>query len=75
MLRDACQRARFGGLSPFLDSGRSHEQVAIVPECVECGARGLPADEERWQQREVDLDELAWYCAECAEREFGDGKS
>ena len=47
------------------------ERVAIVPECVECAARWLPADEERWQFREVDLDEVAWYCARCADREFG----
>ena len=46
--------------------------VAVVPECVECGARWLPADEERWQLREVDLDEFAWYCRGCAEREFRD---
>ena len=48
-----------------------NERAAIVPECVECGARRLPRDEERWQLREVDLDELAWYCRSCAEREFG----
>ena len=47
----------------------SAERVAIVPECVECGARWLPDD---WQLREVDLDEFAWYCRSCAEREFGD---
>ena len=49
-------------------------RIAAIPECVECGARWLPApDEERWQLREVDLDEFAWYCARCADREFGDG--
>ena len=35
-------------------------------------ATWLLADEERWQLREVDLDEFAWYCRSCAEREFGD---
>ena len=50
----------------------SAERVAIVPECVECGARWLLDDPERWQLREVDLDELAWYCPRCAEREVGD---
>ena len=48
----------------------SAEQVAVVAECVECGA-WLPGDEERWQLREVDLDAFAWYCWSCAEREFG----
>jgi hypothetical protein len=31
----------------------------FVPECVECDARWLPGDEERWQLRELDLDEFA----------------
>ena len=57
----------------------SAERVALVPECVECGAIWLPADEERWRLVRVDLYEsvavnfyeLAWYCRDCAEREFG----
>ena len=57
---------RTGGLAV------SAERVAIVPECVECGARWLPADTERWRLVEVDLDEYAWYCRSCAEHEFGD---
>ena len=28
----------------------SAERIAIVPECVKCSARWLPADEERWQR-------------------------
>ena len=44
----------------------------VVPTCVECGAVWLPVDEERWRLREVDLDEFAWYCRTCGEREFGD---
>ena len=60
----------------------SAERVAIVPECVKCGAVRLPADGERWRLVRVDLYEftsaygyeLAWYCARCAEREFGDAE-
>ena len=32
----------------------------------------VPADEERWQLREVDLDEFAWYCRTCADRASSD---
>jgi hypothetical protein len=39
---------------------------------VECGAVWLPADETRWRLYAVDLDEFAWYCPACAEREFQD---
>jgi hypothetical protein len=35
-------------------------------------ANWLPADEERWQLHQVDVDELAWYCPACGAREFGD---
>jgi len=43
--------------------------------CAECGAYWLSDDEERWQAHlgSDDLDEpaeLAFYCPECAEREF-----
>ena len=53
------------------------ESVAIIPRCTECEARWLPADDERWRVYlgSDDLDEppeLAFYCPECAEREFGD---
>ena len=27
----------------------SAESVALIPECAECEARRLPADEDRWQ--------------------------
>jgi hypothetical protein len=27
----------------------SAESVALIPECVECNVRWLPADEERWR--------------------------
>ena len=61
----------------------SVEQVVVVPECVECGARWLPGDEERWRLVRVDLYEfapvgfyeLAWFCRACSIREFGGGKS
>jgi hypothetical protein len=53
----------------------SAEQVALIPECAECDARWLPADEARWRGYlgGDDLDEpaeLVFYCPECAEREF-----
>jgi hypothetical protein len=34
----------------------SPEQVALIPQCAECGEAWLPADEDRW----------------CAERELGE---
>jgi hypothetical protein len=46
--------------------------VALVPECVECGACWLPGDERRCQLHFADIDELGWFCPDCAEREFGD---
>jgi hypothetical protein len=36
------------------------DQVALVPECAECGARWLPGDPERWRPYlgvDEDLDE------------------
>lgn len=57
----------------------SAESVALIPECAECEARWVPADEERWRLHlgcEEDLDEipeLVWLCAACSEREFGEG--
>jgi hypothetical protein len=49
------------------------KSVALIPCCAECGERWLPADEERWQAWHTDDEppELAFYCSECAEREFG----
>lgn len=55
------------------------EAVAQIPTCVECGARWLPADEERWRAYlgcDEDIDEpteVVILCPDCAEREFGDG--
>ena len=50
----------------------SAEGVAVIPRCAECGAIWLAADEDRWQAylTEDEPPELAFYCAECAEREF-----
>jgi hypothetical protein len=44
----------------------------VTPECIECSAVWLPADQERWQLHQVDVDELAWFCPACAESEFGE---
>jgi hypothetical protein len=54
----------------------SPEGVALIPECAECDACWLPAEEERWRAYLGcdDLDELGevfFYCPVCAEREFG----
>ena len=49
----------------------SPEEVALVPERVECDDRWLPGDEARWQLHVADIDEVVWYCPHCAEREFG----
>ena len=49
----------------------SAEQTAVIAECIECGKVWLPADEERWRAY-LDADHsIIFYCAECAEREFG----
>ena len=50
------------------------QRVALTPACVECGARWLPADEERWQAWLTDDEppEIAFICPECSEREFGE---
>ena len=53
------------------------DQVAVAPECAECGARWLPADPKRWRAYlscDKDLDEVAELvilCTRCADREFG----
>jgi hypothetical protein len=48
------------------------QQVALIPESAECGAVWLPADDEHWTAYLTDDDppELAFFCPECAEREF-----
>jgi hypothetical protein len=48
------------------------ESVALIPRCAECGARWLPADENRWSAYHTDDEppELAFFCRECAQQEF-----
>jgi hypothetical protein len=53
-------------------AGMSAEQVALIPECAECGEVWLPADEDCWKAYLDTDDELVFYCPKCAEREFGD---
>jgi hypothetical protein len=48
----------------------SAEQVALIPQCAECGDIWLPDDGERWRAFLDTDDELVFYCPECAEREF-----
>jgi hypothetical protein len=51
----------------------SAESVALIPQCAECGKVWLPAESERWEAYLTDDEppELAFYCPECAAREFG----
>jgi hypothetical protein len=51
----------------------SAESVALIPECGECEAHWLPADEEHWSAYLTDDEppEVVFYCPDCAEREFG----
>jgi RNase P subunit RPR2 len=46
------------------------ETLAGELTCTECGRRLLPG--ERWSLRFADLGEVAVYCVECDQREFGD---
>lgn len=48
------------------------ESAVLTPECVECGARWLPADEEHWLAWLTcdEPPEIAFYCPDCGEREF-----
>ena len=48
-----------------------HDQVIVATlECVECGARDARA--KGWEAYVCPDSGLLIYCAECAEREFGD---
>jgi hypothetical protein len=49
----------------------SAESLAVVARCIECEDVWLPADDERWRAYLDTDDQLVFYCAECAEREFG----
>ncbi|MBA3733840.1 MAG: hypothetical protein H0W90_01385 [Actinobacteria bacterium] len=49
------------------------QDVALTPECEECGTVWLPSDTERWRAELLDdepVDHLAFWCAECWERGF-----
>jgi hypothetical protein len=50
------------------------QHIALIPECAECERPWMPADPDRWQAYLTDDEppELAFYCPECAEREFSD---
>jgi DNA-directed RNA polymerase subunit M/transcription elongation factor TFIIS len=54
----------------------SAESVTVILECAECGARWLPADEERCAHTSAAMidepAELIFYCPACAEREFSE---
>jgi hypothetical protein len=45
----------------------------LIPSCVECDARWLPADEERWAAHLTDDEpaDVVFWCPACAVREFG----
>jgi hypothetical protein len=54
----------------------SAKAVAVIPLCAECGKVWLPADGAPWEAylayvTDDEPPELAFYCPECAEREFG----
>ena len=48
------------------------ERIAVIPHCAECDQRWLPTDEAHWSAylTEDEPPDLAFYCPECAEREF-----
>jgi hypothetical protein len=51
------------------------QQVALIPSCIECAARWLPADKDRWSAYLTDDEpvEVVFYCPQCVERESGGG--
>jgi hypothetical protein len=53
----------------------SAKQVALIARCIECGDMWLPADKERWRAYLDTGDKLVFYCVDCAEREFGVGRT
>ena len=48
----------------------SAEQVAVIPQCVECGEFWLPVDKGRWRAYLDTANEVVIFCVECAEWEF-----
>jgi Zn finger protein HypA/HybF involved in hydrogenase expression len=62
--------------SPHQEVKMAAENVVLTPECVECHRVWQPSDRERWEAylaylSDDESPELAFYCPECAEREFG----
>jgi RNase P subunit RPR2 len=58
---------------PTLDAV-TRETVTRVHTCEECRNPWLPGDNERWKAYWIDdgeRDLLVFYCADCAEGEFG----
>jgi hypothetical protein len=52
----------------------AEQVVAVIPRCEECRELWLPGDGDRWQAYRIDdgpEERLIFYCAACAEREFG----
>jgi hypothetical protein len=51
----------------------SAESVALIPQCQECSAHWLSADEERWAAYLTDDEpaEVVFYCPRCSAGEFG----
>jgi len=49
-------------------------QAALIPCCVECGLIWWPEEDDRFAAYVTDDEppELAFYCSECAKREFSD---
>jgi hypothetical protein len=49
------------------------QRVALISECVECHARWLPADRERWFAYLTDEEppDVAFFCPDCRDRELG----
>jgi Zn finger protein HypA/HybF involved in hydrogenase expression len=48
-------------------------EVRAPIRCEECRRSWLD-DERGWQAHFVDVEEVAFYCPECAEQEFGDSR-
>jgi hypothetical protein len=53
----------------------SAEQVALIPQCAECGDVWLPVDGDRRKAYFDTDDQLVFFCPDCAEREFGQPRS
>jgi hypothetical protein len=49
------------------------ERVALIPHCAEGDVIWLPAGEDRWEAHLTDNKppEIAFFCPDCADTEFG----